>query len=157
MPSEPAVAQYPPRLHNEVYPFIYPSKFRGSLQGKVTLITGRYMTGVVIFQGSSQLLTSSPGSAGTIGQALAESFAVAGANLVLVYNRTKPPTELSERCTRFGASAVTFVQCNVSDLESCEGLVKQVRPHELWRGGEISSANVVTLKRSSMPTAEWTY
>lgn len=32
--------QFPPRLHNDVYPFIYPKKFQGSLRDKVTLITG---------------------------------------------------------------------------------------------------------------------
>jgi hypothetical protein len=34
--------QFPPRLHNDVYPFIYPSKFKGSLQDKVAIITGKH-------------------------------------------------------------------------------------------------------------------
>ncbi len=29
-----------PRLHNEVYPFISPSKFKGALKDKVVIITG---------------------------------------------------------------------------------------------------------------------
>jgi hypothetical protein len=36
------MAQFAPKLHNEVYPFIHPLMFEGSLQGKVTLITGKY-------------------------------------------------------------------------------------------------------------------
>ncbi|KAK1771921.1 NAD(P)-binding protein [Phialemonium atrogriseum] len=103
--NETVTPQYPPRLHNDVYPFIYPSKFKGSLQGKVAIITG---------------------AAGTIGQGLAESFAVAGATLVLVYNRTKPSEALLDRCRTFGASAISTLQCNVSQLENCEKLVQQV-------------------------------
>lgn len=34
------MAQYNPRLHNEIYPFIAPSKFKGALAGKVVVITG---------------------------------------------------------------------------------------------------------------------
>ncbi|KAK8108646.1 NAD-binding protein [Apiospora sp. TS-2023a] len=91
-----------PRLHNDVYPFIYPSKFRGSLQGKVALITG---------------------SAGAIGQAVAECFAVAGAKLVLVYNRTQPATR--DHFTSLGAADALAVQCNVAELRSCEELVRK--------------------------------
>ncbi|KAB5585181.1 hypothetical protein GE09DRAFT_944958 [Coniochaeta sp. 2T2.1] len=98
-------SQFPPRLHNEVYPFIYPKKFQGSLHDKVTIITG---------------------AAGTIGKALAESFAVAGAKLVLVYNRTRPSPEFEARCASLGARGVTLIQCNVADLEGCKSLVAQV-------------------------------
>ncbi|KAK4201710.1 hypothetical protein QBC40DRAFT_347636 [Triangularia verruculosa] len=97
-------AQFIPRFRTDIYPFIAPSKFRGSLRDKVTIVTG---------------------AAGVIGQGLAESFAVAGAKLVLTYNRTPPPPELKERCLRFGASDVTFVQCNVAELAGCEALVKE--------------------------------
>lgn len=38
--SEQVKNEFPPRLHNEVYPFIYPKKFKGSLQDKVAIITG---------------------------------------------------------------------------------------------------------------------
>ncbi|OIW22844.1 NAD(P)-binding protein [Coniochaeta ligniaria NRRL 30616] len=96
--------QFPPRLHNDLYPFIYPKKFQASLQDKVTIITG---------------------SAGTIGKALAECFAVAGAKLVLVYNRTRPPPEFEERCRSLGARGVTLVQCNVADLQGCKSLVQK--------------------------------
>ncbi|KAB5559600.1 hypothetical protein GE09DRAFT_61438 [Coniochaeta sp. 2T2.1] len=98
-------SQFPPRLHNEVYPFIYPKKFQGSLHDKVTIITG---------------------AAGTIGKALAECFAVAGAKLVLVYNRTRPSLEFEARCASLGARGVTLIQCNVADLEGCKSLVAQV-------------------------------
>lgn len=36
--------QFPPQLHNDLYPFIYPKKFQGSLQDKVTIITGMCTT-----------------------------------------------------------------------------------------------------------------
>ncbi|KAK3321987.1 hypothetical protein B0H66DRAFT_553055 [Apodospora peruviana] len=101
---QPSTAQFAPRFRNDVYPFIEPKKFKGSLQGKVTIITG---------------------AAGAIGQGLAESFAVAGANLALTYNNTPPPPALKERCLDLGASAVTFIKCNVAELEGCEELVRQ--------------------------------
>ncbi|CAK7203872.1 hypothetical protein SEUCBS139899_006622 [Sporothrix eucalyptigena] len=93
------------RIHNEVYPFIYPAKFRGTLRDKVAIITG---------------------AAGAIGQGHAESFAIAGCRLFLVYNRTAPPATLEARCRELGATNVTYVQCNVSELESCERLVNEV-------------------------------
>lgn len=67
------------------------------------------------------------GSAGTIGRALAECFAVAGAKLVLVYNRTPAKPDFKEQCTKLGASSVTFIQCDISDLTSCRELVEKVR------------------------------
>ncbi|KAK4213110.1 hypothetical protein QBC37DRAFT_388225 [Rhypophila decipiens] len=97
-------AQFAPRTHCDVYPFIHPTKFRGSLQDKVTIITG---------------------ASGVIGKGLAESFAVASAKLVLTYNNTPPPPELKERCLKFGASDVLFIKCNVAQLEGCDDLVKQ--------------------------------
>ncbi|KAK4247555.1 hypothetical protein C7999DRAFT_31973 [Corynascus novoguineensis] len=97
-------AMFTPRFRTDIYPYLYPSKYRGSLQNKVAIITG---------------------AAGAIGQALAESFAVAGAKLVLTYNNTPPPPELKEKCIRFGAVGVEFVRCNVAELEGCEALVKQ--------------------------------
>ena len=33
-------SQFMPRFRNDVYPFIYPKKFKGSLQDKVVIITG---------------------------------------------------------------------------------------------------------------------
>lgn len=92
--SQPPI-QSTPRFRTDVYPFIHPSKFRASLQDKVTIITG---------------------AAGAIGQGLAESFAVAGARLVLTYNRTPPPQGLKERCEELGAAGVEFEKCDVADL-----------------------------------------
>jgi hypothetical protein len=51
---------------------------------------------------------------------------VAGAKLVLTYNKTPPPAELRERCLEFGAGGVAFVKCNVAELGGCEELVKEV-------------------------------
>ncbi|KAK4142891.1 uncharacterized protein C8A04DRAFT_29468 [Dichotomopilus funicola] len=93
-----------PRFRTDIYPFIEPSKFRATQKGKVAIITG---------------------SSGTIGQALAESFAVTGANLVLSYYNTPPPAELKEKCVRYGAGGVEFVKCNVAELEGCERLVNR--------------------------------
>lgn len=33
-------SEYPPRLHNDVYPFIHPKKYKATLHKKVTVITG---------------------------------------------------------------------------------------------------------------------
>ncbi|KAK3989750.1 hypothetical protein QBC44DRAFT_327056 [Cladorrhinum sp. PSN332] len=102
--SHSTPTQFQPRFRTDVYPFIAPAKFRSSLQDKVTIITG---------------------AAGAIGQSLAESFAVAGAKLILTYNRTPPPPELKERCLKLGAASVDFIKCNVAELEGCESLVNQ--------------------------------
>ncbi|RKU39750.1 hypothetical protein DL546_000310 [Coniochaeta pulveracea] len=110
MPSPTqAGGQFTPRLHNQVYPFIYPSKFKATLDSQVILITG---------------------SVGTLGQALAESFAVAGANLWLVYNRTAPPQSLRDRCLGLGASSVTNVQCDVASYAECLTLTKRLLDKE---------------------------
>lgn len=123
--------QFPPRLHNEVYPFISPSKFKGSLQDQVVIITGKNTTQPTEF--SKRPLTHSmslPGSSGTLGTALAECFSVAGGRLVLTYNRTAPAADLRDRCLHLGAAGVRFAQCNVGDLASCEALVQGVLADE---------------------------
>ena len=38
--TTPATPQFAPRFRNDVYPFIHPSKFKASLKGQVTIITG---------------------------------------------------------------------------------------------------------------------
>jgi hypothetical protein len=123
MPESLAM-QYPPRLHNDLYPFIYPKKFQGSLQNKVTIITGKGFA--CCDCALVPCIDTEVGSAGTIGKALAECFAVAGARLVLVYNRTRPPPEFEERCRSLGARGVTLSQCNVADLKACKSLVQKV-------------------------------
>ena len=35
-------AQFTPRFRTDIYPYIYPSKFRGSLKGQVAIITGTH-------------------------------------------------------------------------------------------------------------------
>ncbi|KAK0713929.1 hypothetical protein B0T26DRAFT_753985 [Lasiosphaeria miniovina] len=102
--GDDAPAQFMPRFRTDVYPFIHPAKFKGALKDKVTIITG---------------------AAGAIGQGLAESFAVAGAALVLTYNNTPPPPGFKDRCLGLGAAAATFVRCNVAELKGCEDLVRQ--------------------------------
>ncbi|KAM5513626.1 3-oxoacyl-(acyl-carrier-protein) reductase [Fusarium oxysporum f. sp. phaseoli] len=97
--------QFEPKLHNEVYPFVHPIKFKDSLRGKVTLLTG---------------------STGTIGRAMAECFSVAGAHLILAYNRNKPSLDFLNQCRALGAAAATPIQCNVSDLDSCQNLIKEL-------------------------------
>jgi hypothetical protein len=52
---------------------------------------------------------------------------VAGAKLVLVYNRTLAKPEFKEQCKKLEASSVTFTQCDISDLTNCRELVEKVR------------------------------
>jgi hypothetical protein len=40
--QRPPPTQFTPRFRTDVYPFIHPAKFRGSLQDKVAIITGMY-------------------------------------------------------------------------------------------------------------------
>lgn len=124
-PSPPA--QFIPRFRTDVYPFIAPSKFRGSLKDKVTIITGTSPLPPPPHQTSQAHTDINPGAVGVIGQGLAESFAVAGAKLILTYNNTPPSPALSARCLELGASSVEFIKCNVASLEGCQDLVNQVR------------------------------
>lgn len=120
VPAAPAsFVQFPPRLHNEVYPFIAPSRFRGALGGSV----GAAGSGDAGTVPKVVLIT---GAAGTLGSALAECFAITGAKLVLTYNRTPLPDSLRQRCFDLGAAGVRFAQCNVTDLASCEQLISNV-------------------------------
>jgi hypothetical protein len=41
MAEKQTPAQFTPRFRTDIYPFINPSKFRGSLQDKVAIITGK--------------------------------------------------------------------------------------------------------------------
>jgi len=94
-----------PRLHNEVYPFVRPSKFVGSLRKKVVVITG---------------------AVGTIGVAIGECFATSGATLVLVFNRKEPSSGTRDQLITLGAHSVTFIKCNVALLSECKALFQQV-------------------------------
>ena len=40
--QQPPPTQFTPRFRTDIYPFIHPAKFRGSLQDKVAIITGMY-------------------------------------------------------------------------------------------------------------------
>ena len=66
------------------------------------------------------------GSAGALGHAAAECFAVAGARLVLVHNRTPPAPK--EHFKALGARDAIALRCDVADLSSCEELVRCVGP-----------------------------
>lgn len=57
---------------------------------------------------------------------MAECFSVAGAHLILTYNRNKPSLDFLNRCRALGAAAAKPIHCNVSDLDSCQNLIKQV-------------------------------
>ncbi|KAH7248151.1 hypothetical protein B0J15DRAFT_562205 [Fusarium solani] len=82
-----------PRIHNEIYPFLHPLKFRNSLKGQVVLITG---------------------AIGTIASAVAESFATAGANLFLTDIRDSLADSTKERLLHLGADAVHYSRCDVT-------------------------------------------
>ncbi|KAH6868928.1 hypothetical protein B0T10DRAFT_596052, partial [Thelonectria olida] len=82
-----------PRIHNEIYPFLHPSKFRNSLKGQVVLITG---------------------AIGTIASAIAESFATAGASLFLSDIRDSLADSTKERLLHLGADAVHYSRCDVN-------------------------------------------
>lgn len=69
-------------------------------------------------------MPSHAGSAGALGHAAAECFAVAGARLVLVHNRTPPAPK--DHFTGLGARDAVALRCDVTDLSSCEELVQRV-------------------------------
>lgn len=82
-------------LHHDTYPFISPSKFAGSLQGKVVLVTG-----------------ASRG----IGRAAALAFAAAGASVAAI-GRTAPEIEslVSEIKSKHNKPALAIVGDVLSD------------------------------------------
>ncbi|KAF5646094.1 Dehydrogenase reductase SDR family member 7B [Fusarium tjaetaba] len=96
--------QQPPRIHNEIYPFLHPSKFRNSLEGQNVLITG---------------------ALGTIAGATAECFATAGATLLLSDIQPSLPDFTKDRLLHLGANAVHYYRCDVGNPNECEELVKQ--------------------------------
>ncbi|KAF5590093.1 Dehydrogenase reductase SDR family member 7B [Fusarium subglutinans] len=96
--------QQPPRIHNEIYPFLHPSKFRNSLKGKVILITG---------------------ALGTIAGATAECFATTGARLFLSDIQPSLPDSTKHRLLYLGADEVHYWRCDVGNPKECEDLVKQ--------------------------------
>lgn len=100
------MAGKPPRLHNELYPFIHPDKFKDSLKSQVVVITG---------------------AGGTIGQAIAKSFAVAGAVLYLVDYRVEPLPEVEAAALRLGAQKVYTAALDVSNFEECKAIIEKVR------------------------------
>ncbi|EWZ46068.1 hypothetical protein FOZG_06253 [Fusarium oxysporum Fo47] len=57
---------------------------------------------------------------------MVECFFVAGAHLILTYNRNKPSLDFLNRCRALGAAAAKPIHCNVSDLDSCQNLIKQL-------------------------------
>ncbi|KAH7258859.1 uncharacterized protein BKA55DRAFT_638480 [Fusarium redolens] len=85
--------QQPPRIHNEIYPFLHPLKFRNSLKGQVVLITG---------------------ALGTIAGAVAESFATAGASLFLSDIGSSLADSTKERLLYLGADAVHYSRCDAT-------------------------------------------
>ncbi|KAK2685627.1 hypothetical protein QWA68_015427 [Fusarium oxysporum] len=94
----------PPRIHNEIYPFLHLSKFRNSLKGQVVLITG---------------------ALGTIAGAVAESFTTAGASLFLSDIRASLADSTKERLLHLGADAVHYSRCDIGNPKDCKELVKQ--------------------------------
>uniref|UniRef100_A0A0D2Y9U4 Uncharacterized protein n=1 Tax=Fusarium oxysporum (strain Fo5176) TaxID=660025 RepID=A0A0D2Y9U4_FUSOF len=93
--------QQPPRIHNEIYPFLRPTKFRISLKGQVVLITG---------------------ALGTMAGAAAESFATAGASLFLSDTQPSPPDSTKDGLLHLGADAVHYSRCDVDNPKDCEEL-----------------------------------
>lgn len=128
-----------PRLHSDVYPFIYPTKYRGALDDQVVIVTGRKRSFLAsgTLEGTPLPAEAEPmadmsrpaGSAGALGHAAAECFAVAGARLVLVHNRTPPASK--EHFEALGARDAIALRCDVADLSSCEELVRRVGPEFL--------------------------
>ncbi|KAJ0155864.1 Pyridine nucleotide-disulfide oxidoreductase domain-containing protein 2 [Fusarium oxysporum f. sp. albedinis] len=57
---------------------------------------------------------------------MAECFSVAGAHLILTYNRNKPSLDFLNRFHALGAAAATPIHCNVSDLDSSQNLIKEL-------------------------------
>ncbi|KAF5637703.1 benzoate 4-monooxygenase [Fusarium sp. NRRL 52700] len=96
--------QQPPRIHNEIYPFLHPTKFRDTLKGQIVLITG---------------------ALGTIAGATAESFATAGARLVLSDIQPSLPNSTKDRLLDLGADAVYYSRCDVGDPKDCKRLVQE--------------------------------
>lgn len=128
MSTQPIGSQ--PRLHNEVYDFIHPDKFKNKLNGQTVLITGM-LSSISQTQTSNMLRNATDviqGAGGTIGGAIAECFSRAGATVCLVDLHEDALQECQKTCLKLGAQNVVTASCDVSNFAQCEETARLVRP-----------------------------
>ncbi|RKL12928.1 hypothetical protein BFJ70_g16061 [Fusarium oxysporum] len=114
----PQPIEVAPRLHNEIYSTISPDKFSNSFNGQVVVVTGET-------DGHCEVrieIDKSLGASGTIGQAIAQSFARAGADLYLVAFKSPNLEDIKEKCLYEGAGRVVTGRYDLSQPEACESL-----------------------------------
>ena len=92
--------------HHDTYPYISPSKFAGSLKGKVVLLTG---------------------AGRGIGRASALAFAAAGANVACVSRTLSDTLSLVQEISQIGYPRAIAISADVSDAEAPGSVVEEVQ------------------------------
>lgn len=101
--------------HHDTYPYISPSKFKGSLKGKVVLITG---------------------AGRGIGRAAALAFAAAGANVACISRTLSETLSLVHEVSQKGYPRAIAIAVDVADADAPRRVVKEVQ-------GELGSVDVL--------------
>ena len=93
-------------IHHDTYPYIYPSKFRGALKGKVILLTG---------------------AGRGIGRASALACAAAGANVACISRTLSDTLSLVEEISQKGYPRAIAIAADVGLLDTPERVVREVQ------------------------------
>ena len=91
--------------HHDTYPYIFPSKFKGSLKGKVILLTG---------------------AGRGIGRASALAFAAAGANVACISRTLSDTVSLVEEISQKGYPRAIAIAADVGLSDTPKRVVKEV-------------------------------
>ena len=102
-------------IHHNTYPFISPSKFTGSLKGKVVLLTG---------------------AGRGIGRASAMAFAAAGANVACISRTHSDTLSLVQEISQRGYPRAIAIAADVADVDTSGRVVEEVQ-------GELGPVNVL--------------
>ena len=92
--------------HHDTYPYISPSKFTGSLRGKVVLLTG---------------------AGRGIGRAAALSFAAAGANVACISRTLSDTLSLVQEISQKGYPRAIAIAADVADVDAPGRVVGEVQ------------------------------
>ena len=91
--------------HHDTYPYIFPSKFKGSLNGKVVLLTG---------------------AGRGIGRASALAFAAAGANVACISRTLSETVSLVEEISQKGYPRAIAISADVGLSNTPERVIREV-------------------------------
>lgn len=120
------MANQPPKIYTDVYPFLEPGRYKGAHAGKNILITGKKPTYSPLKKFNEFESNLQPGAGRGIGQHIAQRFAMAGAAAICVADLSLLNLGITvELCLAEGSKAYPFA-CDVSKEDHMKALVEQV-------------------------------